>query len=116
MDGTRLISVMVVLQHRLKLVKPITEVADELGVTQELKPYGKWKAKSLAIDRLSALSAIWMIATTWLSMVRIKEKFAGGYELDAISLALAAIGGGRLSLDYLRSANLNSVFAAISFV
>jgi uncharacterized membrane protein YphA (DoxX/SURF4 family) len=46
-----------------------------------------------------------MIATTWLSMVKMKKKYAGGYELDItlllISLALAAIGGGRLSLDYL---------------
>lgn len=54
---------------------------------------------------VAALSAIWMIATTWLSMVKIKKKYAGGYELDItlllISLALAAIGGGRLSLDYL---------------
>jgi uncharacterized membrane protein YphA (DoxX/SURF4 family) len=42
---------------------------------------------------------------TWLPVVRIKKKYAGGYELDIplllISLALAAIGGGRLSLDYL---------------
>ncbi len=54
---------------------------------------------------VAALSAIWMIATTWLSMVKMKKKYAGGYELDItlllISLALAAIGGGRLSLDYL---------------
>jgi len=54
---------------------------------------------------VAALSAIWMIATTWLSMAKIKKKYAGGYELDItlllISLALAAIGGGRLSLDYL---------------
>jgi putative oxidoreductase len=54
---------------------------------------------------VAALSAIWMIATTWLSMAKIKKKYAGGYELDItlllISLALAAIGGGKLSLDYL---------------
>lgn len=54
---------------------------------------------------IAALSALWMIATTWLSMTKIKKKYAGGYELDItlllVSLALAAIGGGRLSLDYL---------------
>lgn len=54
---------------------------------------------------VAALSAIWMIATTWLSMTKIKKKYAGGYELDVTlvlaSLALAAVGGGSLSLDYL---------------
>lgn len=54
---------------------------------------------------VAALSAIWMIATTWLSMTKIKKKYAGGYELDVtlvlVSLALAAVGGGGLSLDYL---------------
>ncbi len=54
---------------------------------------------------VAALSAIWMIATTWLSIAKIKKKYAGGYELDItlllVSLALAAIGGGRFSLDYL---------------
>jgi uncharacterized membrane protein YphA (DoxX/SURF4 family) len=46
-----------------------------------------------------------MIATTWLSMTKIKKKYAGGYELDItlllVSLALAAVGGGSFSLDYL---------------
>ena len=54
---------------------------------------------------VAALSAIWMIATTWLSMTKIKKKYAGGYELDItlllVSLALAAVGGGSFSLDYL---------------
>jgi putative oxidoreductase len=54
---------------------------------------------------VAALSALWMIATTWLSMAKIKKKYAGGYELDVTlllaSLALAAVGGGSLSLDYL---------------
>jgi len=39
-----------------------------------------------------------MLPTTWLSKVKMKKKFAGGYEVDIIllvaSLALAAIGGG----------------------
>ena len=54
---------------------------------------------------VAALSALWMIATTWLSIVKIKKKYASGYELDItlllVSLALAAIGGGNFSLDYL---------------
>ena len=54
---------------------------------------------------VAVLSALWMIATTWLSMAKIKKKYAGGYELDItlllVSLALAAVGGGSFSLDYL---------------
>ncbi len=59
----------------------------------------------LFTSTVAALSALWMIATAWLAMTKIKKKYAGGYELDItlllVSLALAAIGGGRLSLDYL---------------
>jgi putative oxidoreductase len=54
---------------------------------------------------VAVLSALWMVATTWLSMAKIKKKYAGGYELDItlllVSLALAAIGGGSFSLDHL---------------
>ncbi len=54
---------------------------------------------------VAVLSALWMVATTWLSVVKIKKKYAGGYELDItlllVSLALAAIGGGSFSLDHL---------------
>lgn len=54
---------------------------------------------------LAALGALWMLSTTWLSIAKIKKKYVGGYELDVIlmlaSLALAALGGGRFSLDYL---------------
>ena len=53
----------------------------------------------------AALFVLWTIATTWLSIVKIKKKFAGGYELDIIlllaALALAVLGGGRISFDYL---------------
>jgi uncharacterized membrane protein YphA (DoxX/SURF4 family) len=46
-----------------------------------------------------------MVSTTWLAVVKMKKKFVGGYELDIIlllaSLALAAIGAGRFSVDYL---------------
>lgn len=59
----------------------------------------------IATSIVAALSALWMIATTWLSMTKIKKKYAGGYELDItlllVSLGLAAVGGGRISLDYL---------------
>ncbi len=54
---------------------------------------------------VAVLSALWMVATTWLSVVKVKKKYAGGYELDItlllVSLALAAIGGGSFSLDHL---------------
>ena len=54
---------------------------------------------------IAALSALWMLSTTWLAVAKMKKKFVGGYELDIIlllaSLALAALGGGRFSLDYL---------------
>jgi len=54
---------------------------------------------------VAALSALWMLSTTWLSVAKMKKKFVGGYELDIIlllaSLALAVIGGGLFSIDHL---------------
>jgi putative oxidoreductase len=54
---------------------------------------------------VAALFVLWTIATTWLSAVKMKKKFAGGYEFDIVlllaALALAVLGGGRISLDYL---------------
>ena len=54
---------------------------------------------------IAGLFALWMLSTTWLSKVKMKKKFAGGYEIDVVlllaSLALAAIGGGALSIDHL---------------
>ena len=54
---------------------------------------------------VAALSALWMVSTTWLAVVKMKKKFVGGYELDIILLlaflALAAIGAGMFSVDYL---------------
>jgi putative oxidoreductase len=54
---------------------------------------------------VAVLSALWMVSTTWLSVVKMKKKFVGGYELDIVlllaSLALAAVGAGRFSVDYL---------------
>jgi putative oxidoreductase len=54
---------------------------------------------------IALLFALWMLSTLWLSKVKMKKKFAGGYEVDIIllvaSLALAAIGAGALSIDRL---------------
>jgi putative oxidoreductase len=54
---------------------------------------------------VAGLFALWMLSTTWLAKVKMKKKFAGGYEIDIVlllaSLALAAIAGGSLSIDHL---------------
>ncbi len=54
---------------------------------------------------IAVLFALWMLSTTWLSKVKMKKKFVGGYEVDVIllvaSLALAALGAGAFSLNYL---------------
>ena len=53
---------------------------------------------------IAFLSALWMLSTTWLSVTKIKKKYAGGYELDITlflaSLALALLGSGAFSLDH----------------
>jgi uncharacterized membrane protein YphA (DoxX/SURF4 family) len=54
---------------------------------------------------VALLFALWMLSTTWLSVAKMKKKFVGGYEIDVItllaSLALAALGAGVFSIDYL---------------
>jgi putative oxidoreductase len=54
---------------------------------------------------IAVLFTLFMLSTTWLSKVKIKKKFAGGYEIDVIllaaSLALAALGAGAFSIDHL---------------
>ena len=54
---------------------------------------------------VAALFVLWTASLVWLSVAKIKKKFAGGYELDlvlfALALALAVIGGGLFSVDYL---------------
>lgn len=54
---------------------------------------------------IAPLFALWMLSTTWLRKTKMKNKFAGGYEVDILllvaSLALAAIGAGALSIDHL---------------
>jgi putative oxidoreductase len=54
---------------------------------------------------VAALFVLWTAALVWVSIAKIKKKFAGGYELDlllfAFSLVLLAIGGGLFSVDHL---------------
>ncbi len=51
------------------------------------------------------LAALWMLSTTWLSVTKIKKKYAGGLEVDITlllaSLALTFLGGGTFSIDHL---------------
>ena len=54
---------------------------------------------------VGVLSALWMLSTTWFSIVKVKKKFMGGYEFDILmlfaALALTFIGGGTFSIDHL---------------
>lgn len=54
---------------------------------------------------IAVLSALWMLSTTWFSIVKVKKKFQGGYEFDVLmllaALALGFIGGGTFSIDHL---------------
>ncbi len=54
---------------------------------------------------IAFLAALWMLSTTWLSVTKIKKKYAGGLEVDVTlllaSLALAFLGGGTFSIDHL---------------
>ncbi len=54
---------------------------------------------------VAALSALWMLSTTWFAISKLKKKFAGGYELDILlllaALALALLGSGVYSIDHL---------------
>lgn len=54
---------------------------------------------------VAVLSALWMLSTTWLAAGKMKKKYYGGYELDITlmlaALALAMLGGGIYSLDFL---------------
>lgn len=54
---------------------------------------------------VAALFVIWTAGLVWVSIAKIKKKFAGGYELDllllAIALVLFVIGGGVFSVDHL---------------
>jgi len=54
---------------------------------------------------VAALSALWMIATTWWCKAKLKKNFVSGYDLNItlllVSLSLIALGGGAFSLDNL---------------
>lgn len=54
---------------------------------------------------IAVLFAIWMVGTTWLATSKLKKKYMGGWELDLtlllVSLALAILGSGMISLDHL---------------
>jgi putative oxidoreductase len=54
---------------------------------------------------IAFLSALWMLSTTWLSVTKIKKKYAGGLEVDITlllaALALTFLGGGTFSIDHL---------------
>lgn len=54
---------------------------------------------------VALLFALWMLSTLWLSKVKMKKKFMGGYEIDVVlliaSFALAALGPGAFSIDRL---------------
>jgi len=54
---------------------------------------------------IAALFVLWTIGLVWVSIAKIKKKFAGGYELDlllfAMSLILLAFGAGIFSVDHL---------------
>lgn len=54
---------------------------------------------------IAFLAALWMLSTAWLSVTKIKKKYAGGLEVDITlllaSLALTFLGGGTFSIDHL---------------
>jgi putative oxidoreductase len=54
---------------------------------------------------IAALSALWMLSTTWLVTTKAKKKYVGGYEIDITlflaALALALLGSGIYSIDHL---------------
>jgi putative oxidoreductase len=54
---------------------------------------------------VAALSALWMLSTTWFSISKVKKKYASGYEIDITlflaALALALLGSGIYSIDHL---------------
>jgi putative oxidoreductase len=54
---------------------------------------------------VAALSALWMLSTTWFSISKVKKKYAGGYEIDITlflaAVALALLGSGIFSIDHL---------------
>ncbi len=66
---------------------------------------GWMKSMGFLTPIIAFLSALWMLSTTWLSVTKIKKKYAGGLEIDITlllaSLALTFLGGGTFSIDHL---------------
>ena len=54
---------------------------------------------------VAALSALWMLSTTWFAIGKMKKKYVSGYEIDITlflaALALALLGSGIFSIDHL---------------
>src|SRR5439155_3987023 len=54
---------------------------------------------------VAALSALWMLSSTWFAMSKMKKIYVGGYEFDftlfLVVLALCLIGNGINSIYYL---------------
>src|SRR5437879_5773818 len=54
---------------------------------------------------VAALSALWMLSTTWLVTTKAKKKHVGGYAIDITlflaALALVFLGNGIYSIDHL---------------
>src|SRR3989442_7601611 len=54
---------------------------------------------------VAALSALWMLSTTWLVTTKAKKKYVDGYEIDITlflpDLALVFLGSGIYSIDHL---------------
>jgi putative oxidoreductase len=89
------------------------EFMKTIGMPTALVPFGGFVEffgglgllVGLFVPIVSILSALWMLSTIWFSIVKVKKKFMGGYELDIVlflaALALTFIGGGTFSIDHL---------------
>jgi formate--tetrahydrofolate ligase len=93
----------------LKLVKPITQVADELGITQELKPYGKWKAK-IGFQELRDSKEEKLRGKLILVTAMTPTPYGEGKTVTSIGLAMALSKLGHRSIVCLRQPSLGPVF------
>ncbi len=54
---------------------------------------------------IALLSAVWMLATTWFAIAKLKKKYQSGWELDITlflaALAIVFLGSGIYSIDHL---------------
>jgi len=94
----------------LKLVKPITEVADELGISQQLlKPYGKWKAK-VGFDALRVSNNRKLHGKLIVVTAMTPTPYGEGKTVTSIGLAMALSKLGHRSIVCLRQPSLGPVF------